>query len=98
VWEEIWTNTRTSFSDGNVNSGDIGLPIRSGDEFTLSTDFNCQFNVTYKYNYQTSVPSRPLLSYQTSYTGTAFSGVHPDSWSEQTSSFYSQKVNVSKVP
>ena len=98
VWVEKWSNDRSSFMNGNVSSGDIGVPVRTGEDFALSVDFLCDFTVDYYYDTASSVPSLSLLSYDRSYNGAAGGGISASNWSENSFSYYDQIVKVTRVP
>lgn len=98
AWVETWSNTRSSFYNGNVSSGAIGEPIRTGEEFALSVDFSCAFSMTYKYDSISSIPIPAWITYQESYIGEAGGGVNNAYWSLNQYSYYDQVISVTRVP
>ena len=98
VWDEVWTNSRPGFSNGNVPSGNIGIPLRSGEQFALTVEYDCGYDLTYQYGSSSAVPSNSLLLFESSYQGTGGGDVSPEGLFEYSQTYYGQTVIVETVP
>lgn len=98
VWTEVWTGTKTMFSSGYVASQTIGQPLRAGDQFALTVEYNCNYSLEYRYDSAQSAPSNSLLTHETSYNGGGADGPSPDGVPENNASYYDQRVWVETVP
>lgn len=98
TWTAVWTGTKTTFSSGYVSSGTIGAPMRAGDQFALTVEYNCNDSLEYRYGYTSSLPAHSLLEHEISYHGDGADGPNPQGVSEYGSLYYDQKVWVETVP
>ena len=98
VWEEVWTNTKNYFMDGDVFAGYIGVPVRSGEEFALTTEYDCSFSVLYKYDSTQNMPSNSILDHNVGFYAAGGNGPDPSDNSQNLIGYYGQIVNVSTVP
>ena len=98
VWEEVWTGTKTGFFNGYVPSGRIGVPLRAGEQFALTAEYNCNYELTYEYDSSGTSPSSSLLDFEVSYTGSGGGDVSPEGIWMNTQTYYDQVVTLETVP
>ncbi|MAA80467.1 MAG: hypothetical protein CL916_14520 [Deltaproteobacteria bacterium] len=98
VWTEVWTGSKNTFFNGYVSSGKIGHPLRAGDQFALTVEYECDYSLEYRYDSSQISPSNSLLGYETSYVGGSLGVASPDGALENSGTYYDQKVWVETVP
>ena len=97
-WTQLWTGTRTGFFNGYVSSGTIGEPVRTGEEFALTVEYNCNNELTYRFGNSQSVPSNTFLTLESSYAGSGGTVPSPEGLMVNSASYYDQEVVVETVP
>ena len=90
--------TKTGFLDGYVSSGIIGVPLRTGEEFALTVEYSCDFDIEYRFGTAQTMPSSTMLSYSRSYVGSSGSEPSPEGQTLTSNVYYDQRVVLRTVP